>query len=215
MPYMCWMRAGCMSVRRVCADLCLPPPHAQIDMIKAELVFEQYLKEQHIQRTRRLRRENMNIQAFQMEHTSMVCALGMILIARFPSWRRHGLVSCRIAGCWVLDSLHSLLQLVMRVWSCPRQLVGMEKEFKALQATYTRLLDDHSRMQRQHERWERDLQAKLQKYKTENAGLAARNITLQEQHDILEGHMVWDKGCIHPHACAQDSSAACFVWKRS
>lgn len=44
----------------------------QIEMLHTELNFERYLKEQHIQRIRRLRRENIKIQAFQIEHTSMV-----------------------------------------------------------------------------------------------------------------------------------------------
>lgn len=51
----------------------LPFDAVQIDMLKTEITFERYLKEQHIQRIRRLRRENIKIQAFQMEHTSMVC----------------------------------------------------------------------------------------------------------------------------------------------
>lgn len=48
----------------------------QIEMLHTELNFERYLKEQHIQRIRRLRRENIKIQAFQIEHTSMVYACG-------------------------------------------------------------------------------------------------------------------------------------------
>lgn len=71
------------------------------------------------------------------------------------------------------------------------QLASQEKEFKALQAIYTRLLEEHARTKAQHERWERDLQVKLETYKAETARLAANNTALQEQHDLQETRMVW------------------------
>jgi FtsZ-binding cell division protein ZapB len=70
------------------------------------------------------------------------------------------------------------------------QLTSQEKELKALQTTNDRLLQENSLLKAQYERWERELQAILERYKQDNVRLMAQNASLVEIHGNQEGKLV-------------------------
>jgi hypothetical protein len=75
------------------------------------------------------------------------------------------------------------------------QLTSQEKELKALQTTNDRLLQENSLLKAQYERWERELQAILERYKQDNVRLMAQNASLVEIHGNREGKLVCVSSC--------------------
>lgn len=72
----------------------------------------------------------------------------------------------------------------------PVQLTSQDKELKALQTTYDRLVHENALLKAQHERWEKELQAILENYKQDNVKLMAQNASLMELHGNQEAKLV-------------------------